>query len=75
MCIFCDNQGVVLNASLPQLVLSKKHNAINYCAVREAIAAQIMMVGKEDLETNLADLFTKCLSGERRRALLQCICY
>ena len=31
--VFCDNQGVVKNMSLPESVLSKKHNAINYHAV------------------------------------------
>ena len=31
--VFCDNQGVVKNTSLPESVLSKKHNAINYHAV------------------------------------------
>ena len=32
--VFCDNQGVVKNMSLPESMLSKKHNAINYHAVR-----------------------------------------
>ena len=31
--VFCDNKGVVKNTSLPESVLSKKHNAINYHAV------------------------------------------
>ena len=43
----------------------KRHNAINYHVVREAVAAKIMVVGKEDGDTNLADLFTKILTGER----------
>ena len=46
--VFCDNQGVVKNTSLPESVLSKKHNAINYHAVREAVVAGIMRVAKED---------------------------
>lgn len=36
--VYCDNQGVVKNTSMPESVLSKKHNAINYHAVREANA-------------------------------------
>ena len=64
--VFCDNRGVVKNASVPESVLMKKHNAINYHAVREAAAAKILRVGKEDTETNLADLFTKVLTGQRR---------
>jgi len=31
--VLCDNQGVVKNTSLPELALSKRHNAINYHAV------------------------------------------
>ena len=45
--VFCDNQGFVKNSSIPESVLSKKHNAINYYAVRKAVAAGIMRVGKE----------------------------
>jgi hypothetical protein len=54
--VFCDNQGVVMNASIPESVLTKKHNAINYHAVREVAAADVLDVIKEDTKTNLADL-------------------
>jgi hypothetical protein len=64
--VFCDNRGVVKNASIPESTLAKKHNAINYHAVREAAAAGILRVGKEDGQTNLADLLTKVLTAERR---------
>jgi hypothetical protein len=57
--VFCDNQGVMKNASIPESTLMKKHNAINYHAVREAVAAGILCVGKEDGETNLADLLRR----------------
>jgi hypothetical protein len=40
--VFCGNRGVVNNASTPESVLQKKHNAINYHAVREAAAAGII---------------------------------
>jgi hypothetical protein len=40
--VFCDNRGVVKNVSVPESVLMKKHNAINYHAVREAAAAKIL---------------------------------
>lgn len=62
--VFCNNRGMVKNVSVPESTLMKKHNSINYHAVREAVAAGIMRVGKEDGMTNLADLFTKVLSAE-----------
>jgi hypothetical protein len=73
--VLCDNQGVVKNASSPESTLSKRHNAINYHSVREAVAARIMRVGKEDGETNLADVFTKVLGRIRRYQLFSKITY
>ena len=45
-------------------MLAKTHNAINYHAVREAVAAKIIRVANEDGMTNLADLFTKVLTAD-----------
>ena len=73
--LLCDNRGVVKNTSLPASVLSKRHNAINYHAVREAAAAGILRVGKEDTATNIADLFTMMLHRERRNELLSQFTY
>ena len=73
--ILCDNQGVVKNTSIPESTLNKKHNAINYHAIREAAAMEMLRVGKEDTETNLADLLTKPLNQPRREKLLQSILY
>ena len=68
--VYCDNQGVVKNTSIPESTLSKKHNSINYHIVRESVAARIMRVGKEDTDTNLADALTKLLPYSRKQALL-----
>ena len=65
--VFCDNCGVVKKVSIPESPLTKKHNVINYHVVREAAAAGILRVGKEDRETNLADLLTKVLSTGQKR--------
>jgi hypothetical protein len=73
--VFCDNNWVVKNTSIPQSMLQKKHNAINYHAICEAVAAGIMRVGKEDGMTNLADLFTKVRTADRRRGLCRNIMY
>ena len=67
--VFCDNRGVVKNVSIPESTLMKKHDVINYHVVQEAVAAGILRVGKEDGETNLADLLTKVLTGEKRWTL------
>ena len=64
--VFCDNRGVVMNTSIPESTLTKKHNSINYHVVREAVAAGILRVGKEDGQTNLADLLTKTMTGKKR---------
>ena len=42
--VYCDNQGVVKNTSVPESTLNKKHNSINYHVVREAVAAGILRV-------------------------------
>jgi hypothetical protein len=68
--VFCDNHGVVKNMSMPESTLMKKHNAINYHAVREAVAVGILRVGKEDGEMNLADLLTKVVVGQKRDGIL-----
>jgi len=69
--VFCDNEGVVKNTSIPESTLTKRHNAINFHAVREAAAASIIRVGKEDSETNLADPLSKVVTFERQRALFK----
>ena len=65
--LFCDNNAVVLNSSVPESMLKKKHAAINYHRAREAIAAGVICVAKESTATNIADLLTKCLPGPSLR--------
>ena len=59
--VLCDNNSVVLNVSLPSSVLKKKHNAVAYHRVREAVAARVIVVWYVRTFLNLADLFTKIL--------------
>ena len=58
---------MVLNSTVPESMLKKKHAAINYHRAREAIAAGVIRVAKEDTATNIADLLTKCLPGPALR--------
>ena len=69
--VHCDNNGVVQNKSIPESTLSKKHNAVNFHIVRESVAAGMLRVGKEDTETNIADVFTKLLPYSRKQQLLR----
>ena len=73
--VYCDNQGVVKNTSVPESTLSKKHNAVNYHIVREAAAAGMLRVGKEDTATNLADPLSKLVPYSRKQDLLGKILY
>ena len=68
--VYCDNQGVVKNTSIPESTLSKKHNAVNYHICREEVAADAMRVGKEDTETNCADALTKLMPYSKKHTLL-----
>jgi hypothetical protein len=49
-----------------------KHNAINFHAVREVVAAGILRVAKEEGETNLAYLLTKVVTGQKRWDFCYC---
>ena len=68
--IFCDNQSVVKNTTFPDSVLKKKHCSIAYHKVRETLAYGKCLIYFERSETNLADLFTKVLSPDKRESLI-----
>jgi hypothetical protein len=72
--VFCDNEAVYRNSSDATSTLKKKHQSIAYHIVRESVAASIIIVFKEDGETNLADILTKStLSKDRRIFLRECL--
>ena len=73
--VFCDNQSVVTNTTLPSSTLKKKHNAIAYHRVREAVAAGTIRVAKVSSEKNVADMLTKSLPGPRLHDLAQRVLY
>ena len=73
--VFCDNEAVYKNTSLPESTLKKKHHAISYHRCREAVAAGTVRVAKEGTKTNLSDLFTKVLPQPRREELLDKFTY
>jgi hypothetical protein len=67
---FVDNEGVVLNSTIPSSTLKKKHNSVSYHKTRELVACEIIRIAKEPGVTNLADLLTKGLSGPRHKFLV-----
>jgi hypothetical protein len=60
--MFGDNNSVILNTTIPSSQLKKKHNAIAYHRVREAIAAGIIEFYHIPSVSNFADILTKPLS-------------
>jgi hypothetical protein len=79
-----DNMSVVLNTTFPSSDLKKKHNAISYHRVREAIAARIMSfvdfldevpsashIKKDARALYGALLSSACQSGVGRRILME----
>ena len=73
--VYCDNEAVYKNTSIPESVLKKKHHSISYHRCREAVAAGTMRIAKQGTEKNLADLFTKILTVSRRNFLLERFTY
>ena len=69
--VFGDNNSVILNCSVPESTLKKKHHSINYNYVRECVAAGIGLVFKVDTGENLVDLFTKVLDKVKRKKFVQ----
>jgi hypothetical protein len=58
-----DNLGVIQNATIFTSALKKKHNAISYHRVREAIASGAVDYAYIRTADNLADLLTKPLDS------------
>jgi hypothetical protein len=69
--IFGDNKAVINNATVPTSTLKKKHNAIAYHRVREAVAAGTVQITKVHTTNNLADVLTKPLAAALLKPLIQ----
>ena len=73
--VFCDNEAVTKNCSIPESTLQKKHHSINYHRNREAVAAETIRISYEDKNTYFADAFTKVLPVVTMNALFDCFMY
>ena len=68
--MFCKNEGVYKNDSMPDSQTRKVYHSINHHMRRVSVASGASRIAKEDTETNLADLFTKIFPRPRRELLL-----
>jgi hypothetical protein len=73
--VFCDNEAVCKNTTLPESVLNKKHHSIAYHRGREAVAAGTIRVSKEGTGSNMSDVFTKTMAAPKRNGLLDKFTY
>jgi hypothetical protein len=73
--MFGDNQAVVNNSVIPHSCLSKRHNALSYHRVREAIAAKIINFVWINGKNNPADIVSKHCSYPQIWHMLQAILF
>ena len=73
--IFCDNEAVYKNTSIPEWLLRKKHHIISYHRCHEAVAAGTVRISKEGTRMNFSYVFTKIMSIVRREEILEKFTY
>jgi hypothetical protein len=73
--VLADNDSMVKNSTIPTQTLQKKHNAICYHYVREAVATNVMRIAYIPTTENLADMFTKTLGATKLHGFIQKILY
>ena len=71
--VFCENEAAYKNTILLESVLKKKHHPICYHCCREAVASQTIQVTKEEIETNLSDLFTQNHGFNKKKFLAESV--
>ena len=57
--MFGDNQSVITSSTIPHSSLNKRHNALSYHRVREAIASNVLWFFYVKSKDNPADVLTK----------------
>ena len=73
--IFCDNEAIDRNLTMPESTSQKKHVAIYYHCLQGACALGMLQSAKEDGATNLAALMTMSLPGPQFRDISGWILY
>ena len=71
MCIYGDNQSLLVNTTIPDSTLKKKSQSISYHFVREGVARDEWGASYVNTHDNEADLLTKQLPhGEKRKGFV-----
>ena len=66
-----DNAAVIINATIPESLLNKKHVAISYHKTWDCVAAGVVHPLKIDSKFNFADALTKPLSVKQFKLLMK----
>ena len=69
--MFGDNQSVITSSTLPHSTLNKRHNALSYHRVREAVASGILEFHKIEGSKNPADVVSKHWGYQQVQSLLK----
>jgi hypothetical protein len=69
--MFGDNQSVITSSTIPHSNLNKRHNALSYHRVREAIASEIIYFVHISGKFNPSDVLTKFLTWAKFWPLIQ----
>ena len=66
-----DNQSIITSSTIPHSSLNKRHNALSYYRVQEAISARILYFIHVDGKNNPSDIMTKLLNWSKFWPLIQ----
>ena len=69
--LFGDNQSMIMNTTVPGSTLKKRHLAVAYHQIREAVASGIVNIIHCRSETNLSNLLTKPLGPQTFQRLVK----
>ena len=69
--LFGDNQSMIMNTTVPSSALKKRHLAVAYHRIREAVASSIVDILHCPSETNLSNLLTKPLGPQTFQRLVK----
>ena len=69
--LFGDNQSMIMNTTVPGSALKKRHSAVAYHRIREAVASGIVNIIHCWSETNQSDILTKPLGPQTFQRLVK----